>query len=90
MVTISRLVKITGLFGEYRSLLQGSFAKETYTFKEPTHRSHPVSRPFGGSAAVWKFFEQGKLLTYKMCVYLLVCVSAAVGRGLRARNAADL
>jgi len=25
------------------SLLQGSFAKETYHFKEPTNRSHPIS-----------------------------------------------
>ena len=39
---ISRLLKIIGLFGEYRSLLQGSFAKETYHFKEPTNRSHPI------------------------------------------------
>jgi len=26
------------------SLLQGSFAKETYNFKEPTNRSHPIAR----------------------------------------------
>jgi len=33
-------------FAEYlfhRALLQGSFAKETYHFKEPTNRSHPIS-----------------------------------------------
>ena len=24
------------------SLLQGSFANETYNFKEPTNRSHPI------------------------------------------------
>jgi len=31
--------RIIRLFGEYRSLLQGSFAKEAYNFKEPTNRS---------------------------------------------------
>jgi len=39
---ISRLLKITGLFGTIVSLLEGSFAKETYNFKEPTNRSHPI------------------------------------------------
>jgi len=42
VATISRLLKITGLFCRVSSLLYGSFAKETYTFKEPTHRSHPI------------------------------------------------
>ena len=39
---ISRLLKIRGLSCRIQSLLQGSFAKETYTFKEPTNRSHPI------------------------------------------------
>ena len=34
----ARLLRITGLFGEYTSLLQGFFAKETYNFKEPTNK----------------------------------------------------
>ena len=42
VATISRLLKIIGLFAEYRSLLQGSFAKETSRFKEPTSRSHSI------------------------------------------------
>ena len=42
MATISRLLKIIGRFGEYRSLLQGSFAIETYDFKELTNPSHPI------------------------------------------------
>ena len=33
--------KITRLFCRISSLLQGSFAKETYNFKEPKNRSHP-------------------------------------------------
>jgi len=35
-------LKIIGLFCRISSLLQGSFAKETYNFKEPTNRSHPI------------------------------------------------
>jgi len=41
VATISRLLKITGLFCRIQSLLQGSFANGTYHFKEPTNRSHP-------------------------------------------------
>jgi len=42
VATISRLLKITGLFCKralYKSLYS---AKETYDFKEPTNRSHPM------------------------------------------------
>ena len=42
MATMSRLLEITGLFCRISSLLWGSFAKETYNFKEPTNRSHPI------------------------------------------------
>jgi len=42
MATISRLLNIIGLFCRSASLLQGSLAKETYNFKEPTNRSHPI------------------------------------------------
>ena len=42
MATISRLLKIIGLFCRISSLLQGSFVKETYNFKEPTNHSHPM------------------------------------------------
>jgi len=49
VATISRLLKTVGLFGRTYFLLQGSFAKETCNFKEPTNRSHPkfinVQRP---------------------------------------------
>jgi len=40
--TISRLLKIIGLFCRISSLLYGSFAKETCNFKELTNRSHPI------------------------------------------------
>ena len=42
VATISRLLKMIGLFCRISSLLQGSFAKETCNFKEPTHRSLPI------------------------------------------------
>jgi len=42
VATSSRLLKIIGLFCRILSLLKGSFAKETYNFKEPTNRSHPL------------------------------------------------
>jgi len=42
VATISRLLKILGLFCRKSAVLQGSFAKEPYNFKEPTNRSHPI------------------------------------------------
>jgi len=42
VATISRLLKIIGLFCRISSLLYGSFAKETYNCKKPTNRSHPI------------------------------------------------
>ena len=39
---IRRLLKIIGLFCKISSPLWGSFAKETYNFKKPTHRSHHI------------------------------------------------
>jgi len=42
VATISRLLKIIGLFCRILSLLQVSFAKETYNFEEPTNRCHPI------------------------------------------------
>jgi len=42
VATVSRLLKNIGLFCRISSLLQGSFAKETYDFKEHTNRSHPI------------------------------------------------
>ena len=43
VATISRLLKIIGLFCRISSFLYVSFVKETCNFKEPTHRSHPIS-----------------------------------------------
>jgi len=42
LASTSRLLKIIGLFCRISSLFKGSFAKETYCFKEPTSRSHRI------------------------------------------------
>jgi len=42
VATISRLLNIIGLFCRISSLLQGSFAKETYNLEGPASRSHPI------------------------------------------------
>jgi len=38
VATVSRIDKIIGLFCRIPSLLQGSFAKETYNLIDPTNR----------------------------------------------------
>ena len=43
VATISRLLKIIGLFCRILSLLQGSSARETNNFKEPTNHSHHIA-----------------------------------------------
>ena len=42
VATVSRLLKIIVLFCRISFLFYGSFAKETYNFKEPTTRSHLI------------------------------------------------
>jgi len=42
VATVNRIDKIIGLFGRILSLLQGSFANETYNFFDPTNQSHPI------------------------------------------------
>jgi len=44
VATISRLLKIIGLFRRMSSLLLGSFAKETCDLKESTNRSDPIAK----------------------------------------------
>jgi len=43
VATISRLLKIIGLFCRILSVLYGSFAKETYHFEESPNSSHPIA-----------------------------------------------
>jgi len=65
--TISRLLKIIGLFCRISSLLWVSFAKETYNLKEPTNRSHPISYVFISGFRYWFL----KIQTF-ICCYLRI------------------
>jgi len=49
VATMSRLLTIMCLFCRILSLSYGSFAKETYNFKEPTNRSQPTRVLFSGT-----------------------------------------
>ena len=62
VATISRLLKITGLFCRISSLLLGSLAKETYNFKEPTNRSDPICYNYIYSTRV--------LFSSCVCIYI--------------------
>jgi len=44
VATISRLLKIIGLFCKRALWKRRYSAKETYNFKEPTNRSHPIRK----------------------------------------------
>jgi len=44
VATISRMLKNIGLFCKRDLQKRPIFCKETYIFKHPTHRSHPISR----------------------------------------------
>ena len=45
VASTSRLLKIIGLFCKRALCKRGYSAKETYNFKEPTNRSHPMEVP---------------------------------------------
>jgi len=49
VATIGRLFKITGVFCKRALWKRRDSAKETYDFKEPTNRSHPISLSYQGS-----------------------------------------
>ena len=49
VATISRLLELKGLFCKRALQKRPIFFKETYNFKEPTNRSHPILRLASGS-----------------------------------------
>jgi len=68
VATIDRFLKIVGLFCRISSLIEGSFAKEIYNFKEPTNPSHPIpSKALMGS----RLFLQRAV----MCCSVSQCVA---------------
>jgi len=66
VATISRLLKIICLFCGILSLLQGSFAKETYNFIDATNRNHII-------CAVWYVLcVMHHLQSYEVCAMWFV------------------
>ena len=68
------------LFCRMSSLLQGSFAKETYDFKEPANRSHPICGL--AEMCVWLQREAA----HDACMHLCVCVCMRVYERERERE----
>jgi len=67
VATMSRLLEIIGLFCRISSVLYGSFAKETYNFKEPTDRSHPIMVYFSrnyNEQWVWRWWRLLKQMNF--------------------------
>jgi len=69
VATISRLLKITGLFCKRALQKRPIFSKETYNLKEPTNRSHPI-QPIVDKIAQNLETISETLLTYKNCAHL--------------------
>ena len=84
VATISRLLKIIGLFCRRSSLLQGSFGKETYNFKEPSNRSHPITTSDASDGVspavicVQDLLFEGLLQCVLQCVAVCVAVCCSV------------
>jgi len=77
VATMSRLLKTVGLFCKKALYKRRYSAKEAYDFKEPTHRSHPISlymciwyRPILIYAYTVVVFSYA----YKWQTYLHICV----------------
>ena len=77
VATISRLLKIMGLFCRVLSLLWGSFAKETYNFKEPAICSHTIAIASRVAPAALPGVLDGEYNFALHRVYVCVCVFAA-------------
>ena len=84
MPSISRLLKIIGLFCRISSLWQGSFAKENCNFKEPTHRSHPISSEdtnmscecelwFEYSLFYWALLQKRSVIWRSLHIVSMIC-----------------
>jgi len=58
VATMSRLLKIIGLFCKRALPKRPIFFKETYNFKEPTNRSHPIQKETCCTKTTWSFHTQ--------------------------------
>jgi len=77
VATVSRIHEIIRLFCIISSLLQGSFAIETYNFKEPTNQSHPITTTIY-SAISWRTWSSRLTLRVCVCVCMCVCMYSVI------------
>ena len=61
VATISRMLKNIGLFCKRDLQKRPIFCKETYIFKHPTHRSHPISH-----ISTYTYFVNWDIYIYKL------------------------
>ena len=69
--TMSRLLKIISLFCRIQSLLQDSFAKETYNFEELTNRSHPIANVRLVHICIHGYARHANICVYT-CIYVYI------------------
>ena len=78
VATVSRIDKIIGLFCKRALLKRRNSAKETYDFKGPTHRSHPMCvimhRPFIRARIYYMSAYIIYLCVYDICDHDCTCV----------------
>ena len=69
VATISRLLKITGLFCKRALQKRPIFCKGTYNFQEPTNRSHPICQTGGveREASTWMHCNTQRCTTATHC-----------------------
>ena len=71
VATISRLFQIIGLFCKRALYKRRYFAKETYNFKEPSNRSHPIPREYEQAETPIHIYVYTYTCIYK---YIFICI----------------
>jgi len=74
VATISRMLKNIGLFCKRDLQKRPIFCKETYIFKHPTHRSHPIVNT--------QWYAKTKCLRKTKLAYLYIKQGASAKRSL--------
>jgi len=75
--TISRLLRIIGLFCKRALEKKRYSAKETYNFKEPTNRSYPIVHHLSACVRVQERDGGGRVCVC-VCAYTCMCVRMRV------------
>ena len=84
LATITRLLIIIGFFCRISSLLQGSFAKATYNFEEPTNRSHPIACRCVYANRSIGTIDRGSVLSicidFSICIYIYMQIDMQIDK----------